>query len=89
MHKMHGKGKKWLKYSKRDPKCARKSILGCNGDCVPWKNIRGEMMKSPMIGVRIAASPFGNYDPSCEILRFQGATIKTCAKLYQKNSMGL
>jgi hypothetical protein len=70
MHKMHGKCKKWLKYSKRDPKCARKSILGCNGDCVPWNFFWGETMKSPMIGVRIATSPIGNYDPSCEMLRF-------------------
>jgi hypothetical protein len=33
---------KWLKYSKWDTKCTRKSILGCNGDCVPWEKFEAK-----------------------------------------------
>ena len=34
------------------------------------ENNRGGTMKSPTIGVWSAVSPFGNYDPSCEMLRY-------------------
>ena len=34
--------KKWLEYSKGAPKCARKSNLGYNSDCVLWKKFEAK-----------------------------------------------
>ena len=70
IHKLHVKLKKCLKYRKWFLKCVRKSNPWYNGECVPWKFLWGQTMKSPTTGVWIDTSPFGNHGPSCEMLRF-------------------
>ena len=70
IHKLYVKFKKCLKYSKWYLKCVRKLNPWYNGDCVPWKYLRGQTLKSPTTGVWIDTSPFGNQGPSCEMVRF-------------------
>ena len=59
------------------PKHSRRPEMGQSDVASNWRSV-----------VRSAASPIGNYDPSCEIWSgMEGASTKTCAKHCQIFSM--
>ena len=80
--------KKWLEYSKGAPKCARKSNLGYNSDCVLWKFFEVKQWSRQQLEFELPRLLLETMILLVRCSGFQGAILQTCAKLYQKISTG-
>ena len=81
---MQGKCKEWLKHSRR-PEMGWK----IKPRVYPWLFtmifFEAERCSHWRFGVRSAASPFGNYDPSCEMLRYGRCEHQNLCQTLPKN----
>ena len=84
---MQGKCKKWLKYSRRDLKWARKSNQGYIRDCLPWFFSRLNDVVTDDLESEVPRLLLETIILLVICSGMEGASTKTCAKLYQKISM--
>ena len=84
---MQGKRKKWLKYSRRHLKWARKSNLGYICDCLPWTKFEAEWCSHRRLESEVPRLLLETTILLVRCSDLEGVSIKTCAKLYQIFSM--
>ena len=83
---MQGKCKEWLKHRGRDLKWARKSNQGYIHDCLPWFFRRNDVV-TDHLEPEVSHLLLETMILLVRCSGMEGASTKTCAKLYQIFSM--